>query len=60
MQVASTTDSTIVNLPFDASGNLLASRLKPNASGFGQVTGWQIGANPAGVASLHVLKYTRK
>ncbi len=40
-QVASTTDSTIVNLPFDSSGNLLPSRLKPNASGFGQVTGWQ-------------------
>ena len=41
LQVASTTDSTIVNLPFDSSGNLLASRLKPNASGFGQATGWQ-------------------
>lgn len=40
-QVASTTDSTIVNLPFDSSGNLLASRLKPNASGFGQATAWQ-------------------
>jgi len=40
-QVASTTDSTIVNLPFDSSGNLLTSRLKPNNSGFGQVTGWQ-------------------
>jgi hypothetical protein len=26
---------------FDSSGNLLASRLKPNASGFGQATAWQ-------------------
>jgi len=43
MQVASTTDSTIVNLPFDANGNLMSSRLKPNASGFGQATGWQSG-----------------
>jgi hypothetical protein len=41
LQVASPTDSTIVNLPFDSSGNLLSSRLKPNASGFGQATGWQ-------------------
>jgi hypothetical protein len=41
LQVASTTDATIVNLPFDSSGNLLSSRLKPNASGFGQATGWQ-------------------
>jgi hypothetical protein len=40
-QVASTTDSTIVNSPFDANGNLLPSRVKPNASGFGQATGWQ-------------------
>jgi hypothetical protein len=43
LQVASTTDATIVNLPFDSSGNLLSSRLKPNASGFGQATGWQNG-----------------
>jgi hypothetical protein len=41
LQVASPTDGTIVNLPFDASGNLLSSRVKPNASGFGQATGWQ-------------------
>jgi Carboxypeptidase regulatory-like domain len=41
LQVASTTDATIVNSPFDASGNLLSSRLKPNASGFGQANGWQ-------------------
>jgi opacity protein-like surface antigen len=40
-QVASTTDATIVNLPFDSKGQLLPSRLKPNASGFGQATGWQ-------------------
>jgi hypothetical protein len=41
LQVASPTDATIVNLPFDSSGNLLSSRLKPNTSGFGQATGWQ-------------------
>ncbi|HUI56563.1 MAG TPA: carboxypeptidase-like regulatory domain-containing protein [Bryobacteraceae bacterium] len=41
MTVASTTDPTIVNLPFDSSGNLLSSHLRPNTSGFGQVTGWQ-------------------
>lgn len=43
LQVASTTDATIVNLPYDSSGNLISSRLKPNASGFGQATGWQNG-----------------
>ena len=42
MQVASTTNSTIVNPVFDASGNLISSRLKPNSSGFGTgQTAWQ-------------------
>ena len=40
-QVANTSSSTAVNNVFDASGNLLSSRLKPNTSGFGQATGWQ-------------------
>jgi opacity protein-like surface antigen len=40
-QVTSTTDSTIVNLPFDSNGNLLSSRIKPNTSGFGQANAWQ-------------------
>ena len=42
-QVASTTDPTIVNLPFDSSGKLISSRLKPNNSGFGQATAFQAG-----------------
>ncbi len=41
LQVASTTDPTIVNSPFDANGNLLSSRLKPSNSGFGQANGFQ-------------------
>jgi hypothetical protein len=41
MTVASTTDPTIQNLPFDSSGNLIATRAKPNSSGFGEVTGYQ-------------------
>ena len=40
-QVANTTSSTVVNNVFDASGNLLSNRLRPNSSGFGQATGWQ-------------------
>ena len=40
-QVANTTSSTVANNVFDASGNLLSSRLRPNSSGFGQATAWQ-------------------
>jgi hypothetical protein len=41
MQVASTTDSTIMNLPFDASGNLITSRSLPKNAGFGVANGYQ-------------------
>ena len=40
-QVANTTSSAIANNVFDAGGNLLSSRLKPNSSGFGQANAWQ-------------------
>jgi hypothetical protein len=32
---------TISNLPYDSSGNILATRVKPSNAGFGQATGWQ-------------------
>jgi hypothetical protein len=32
---------TITNLPYDANGNILPSRVKPNNAGFGQATQWQ-------------------
>jgi hypothetical protein len=41
MQVTSTTDSTIQNLPFDSGGNLIASRSLPKNAGFGVVNGYQ-------------------
>jgi hypothetical protein len=41
MQVASQTDPTIVNSPFDPSGNLDAARSRPNTAGFGMVNGYQ-------------------
>jgi hypothetical protein len=41
MQVRSQSDATIVNLPFDASGNLVPGRSRPNSSGFGLATGYQ-------------------
>ena len=42
MNLASPGDPvTITNLPFDANGNILPARLKPNNAGFGQATRWQ-------------------
>ena len=41
MTVASLTNPTIQNLPFDASGNLVPARSRPNSSGFGMATGYQ-------------------
>jgi hypothetical protein len=41
MTVASTTDPTIQNLPFDSNGRLLASRSQPRTAGFGMVNGYQ-------------------
>jgi hypothetical protein len=41
MQVASLTDPTIVNLPFDSSGNLIPTRSTPRQSGFGMANGYQ-------------------
>ena len=41
MTIASPTDQTVSNLPYDASGTILASRVKPSGSGFGQVQTWQ-------------------
>ncbi|MBZ5583570.1 MAG: hypothetical protein LAQ30_15450 [Acidobacteriia bacterium] len=41
MTVVSQTDPTIVNLPFDASGNLVPGRSRPNSSGFGMATAYQ-------------------
>lgn len=41
MQVASTTNAAIVNLPFDASGNLIPTRSQPRTAGFGMANGFQ-------------------
>jgi hypothetical protein len=42
MQLASPTDPvTIVNLPFDAAGNPIAARTKPNGAGFGVANTYQ-------------------
>ena len=41
MNVTSPTDSTIKNLPFDADGNLIASRSQPKNAGFGVANGYQ-------------------
>jgi hypothetical protein len=42
MNLASPADPvTITNLPYDASGAILANRVKPSGAGFGQATAWQ-------------------
>lgn len=42
MTLASPADPvTITNLPYDANGNILANRVRPSNSGFGQATAWQ-------------------
>lgn len=41
MNVASPVDSTVTNLPFDANGNLIASRSLPKNAGFGVANGYQ-------------------
>ena len=42
MNLTTTADPvTITNLPYDANGNILPNRVRPNQSGFGQATAWQ-------------------
>ena len=42
MNLASPADPvTITNLPYDAAGNILPNRVRPNQAGFGQATAWQ-------------------
>jgi len=41
MTVASPTDFTIQNLPFDNNGNLIPTRSQPRNAGFGMVSGYQ-------------------
>jgi hypothetical protein len=42
MQLSSPADPvTILNLPYDAGGNVLPNRVRPNQAGFGAVTGYQ-------------------
>lgn len=41
MTVASPTDPTIQNLPFDSAGRLIAARSQPRTAGFGMVNGYQ-------------------
>jgi hypothetical protein len=41
LQLSSTADPvTPLNLPFDANGNVLPNRVRPNQAGFGAVTGY--------------------
>jgi hypothetical protein len=43
LQLSSPADPvTPLNLPFDANGNLLPNRVRPNQAGFGAVTGYQL------------------
>jgi hypothetical protein len=32
---------TITNLPYDAAGNIIPTRVKPSNAGFGQANAWQ-------------------
>jgi hypothetical protein len=42
LQLSSTADPvTPLNLPFDANGNVLPNRVRPNQAGFGAVTDYQ-------------------
>ena len=41
MTIASPTDQTVSNLPYDSTGAIIATRVKPSGSGFGQVQTWQ-------------------
>jgi hypothetical protein len=42
MTLASPADPvTVSNLPYDASGNILSNRVRPNQAGFGAVSNWQ-------------------
>ena len=42
MTLASPSDPvTITNLPYDASGNIIPTRVKPSNAGFGQAMAWQ-------------------
>ena len=41
MNVASQSDYTITDLPFDSAGNLIATRSQPKNSGFGVASGYQ-------------------
>ncbi|PYR54408.1 MAG: hypothetical protein DMF91_26870, partial [Acidobacteria bacterium] len=41
VSLASPIDSTQVNLPFDANGNLIASRSQPKNAGFGVANAYQ-------------------
>jgi hypothetical protein len=43
MNVASQTDATITNLPFDTAGNLIATRSQPKNAAFGVANGYQGG-----------------
>lgn len=43
MNVVSPTDASITNLPFDSTGNLIASRSQPKNAGFGVANGYQGG-----------------
>jgi hypothetical protein len=41
MQLTSPTNPTQVNLPYDANGNLIATRSQPKNAGFGVASGYQ-------------------
>ena len=42
MNLTTTADPvTITNLPYDAQGNILPNRVRPNQAGFGQAQTWQ-------------------
>ena len=56
MNLSNPTDPvTITNLPFDANGNLIASRLRPRDAGFGVANGYHQPADRAGADTVPVL-----
>ena len=56
LQLSSPADPvTPLNLPFDANGNVLPNRVRPNQAGFGAVTDVPGAANDSGVHPVRLL-----
>ena len=59
MNLTSPSDpATITNLPFDAAGNVIPARAKPNGAGFGVATDYQPPRTDAAPAAVRILKFS--